>query len=63
MAVDMEEVLTRHGALARCLADIIQSHSGVKVFTEQEVPSLTRVVNAQKLNMLEWILSSTLTGQ
>ena len=29
----------RHAALARCLADIIQSHSGVKVFIEQEVPA------------------------
>ena len=37
----------RHAALARCLADIIQSHSGVKVFIEQEVPDLTRVVNEQ----------------
>ena len=36
-----------HAALARCLADIIQSHSGVKVFIEQEVPALTRVVNGQ----------------
>ena len=37
----------RHAALARCLADIIQSHSGVKVFIEQEVPALIRVVNRQ----------------
>ena len=37
----------RHAALARCLADIIQSHSGVKVFVEQEVLALTRVVNGQ----------------
>ena len=37
----------RHAALARCLADIIQSHSGVKVFVEQEVPALTCVVNGQ----------------
>ena len=37
----------RHAALARCLADIIQSHSGVKVFNEQEVPALNRVVNGQ----------------
>ena len=37
----------RHAALARCLADVIQSHSGVKVFVEQEVPALTRVVNGQ----------------
>ena len=35
----------RHAALARCLADIIHSHSGVRVFIEQEVPALTRVVN------------------
>ena len=32
----------RHAALARCVADVIQSHSGVKVFIEQEVPALTR---------------------
>ena len=37
----------RHAAVARCLADVIQSHSGVKVFVEQEVPALTRVVNGQ----------------
>ena len=37
----------RHAALARCVADVIQSHSGVKVFIEQEVPALTRVVNGQ----------------
>ena len=37
----------RHAALARCLADIIQTHSGVKVFIEQEVPALTRDVNGQ----------------
>ena len=37
----------RHAALARCLADIIHSHSGVKVFIEQEVPALARVVNGQ----------------
>ena len=36
----------RHAALG-CLADIIQSHSGVKVFIEQEVPALTRVVNGR----------------
>ena len=36
-----------HAALARCLADIIQSHNGVKVFVEQEVPALARVVNGQ----------------
>ena len=37
----------RHAAVGRCLADIIQSHSGAKVFIEQEVPALTRVVNGQ----------------
>ena len=36
-----------HAAVARCLADVIQSHSGAKVFIEQEVPALTRVVNCQ----------------
>ena len=36
-----------HAAVARCLADVIQSHSGAKVFIEQEVPALTRVVNGQ----------------
>ena len=37
----------RHAALARCLADIIQSHSGVKVFIEKKVPALTRIVHGQ----------------
>ena len=30
----------RHAAVGRCLADVIQSHSGAKVFVEQEVPAL-----------------------
>ena len=37
----------RHAAVARCLADVIQSHSGAEVFIEQEVLALTRVVNGQ----------------
>ena len=37
----------RHAAVGRCLADVIQSQSGAKVFIEQEVPALTRVVNGQ----------------
>ena len=37
----------RHAAVGRCLADVIQSHSGAKVFIEQEVLALTRVVNGQ----------------
>ena len=31
-----------------CLADVIHSHSGTKVFIEQEVPALTRVVNGRR---------------
>ena len=38
----------RHAAVARCLADVIHSHSGTKGFTEQEVPAITRVVNGQR---------------
>ena len=38
----------RHAAVARCLADVIHSHSGTKVFIEQEVPALPRVVNGQR---------------
>ena len=34
--------------MERCLADVIQSHSGTKVFVEQVVPALTRVVNGQR---------------
>ena len=37
----------RHAAVGRCLPDVIQSHSGAKVFIEQEVLALTRVVNGQ----------------
>ena len=37
----------RHAVVGRCLADVIQSHCGAKVFVEQEVPALTRVVNGQ----------------
>ena len=40
----------RHAAVGRCLADVIQSHSGAKVVIEQEVPALTRVVNGQTEN-------------
>ena len=38
----------RYGAGVRCPADVIHSHSGTKVFIEQEVPALTRVVNGQR---------------
>ena len=38
----------RHAAVARCFADVLHSHSGTKVFIEQEVPALTRVVNGQR---------------
>ena len=51
----------RHAALARCLADIIQSHSGVKVFIVQKYLPLP-LLSTDKLNTLEWILSSTLKG-
>ena len=37
----------RHAAVARRLADVIQSRSGAEVFIEQEVPALTRFVNGQ----------------
>ena len=37
----------RHAAVGRCLADVIQSHSGATVFIEQELTALTRVVNGQ----------------
>ena len=47
MAVDMDEVLIVDMQHWRCLADVIHSHSGTKVFIEQEVPALTRVVNGQ----------------
>ena len=34
--------------MARCIADVIQSHSGPKVYIEQAVPALTRIVNGQR---------------
>ena len=37
----------RHEAVGRCLADVIQSYSGVKVFIDQEVPALPRAVNGR----------------
>ena len=43
-----EGVDRRHTAVARCLADAIHSHSGTKVFIEQEVHALTRVGNGQR---------------
>ena len=41
MVVGMEQV-------PDVLADVIHSHSGTKVFIEQEVPAFTRVVTAQR---------------
>ena len=38
----------RPAAAVRCLADVIFSQSGAKVFIEQEVPALTRVVNGHR---------------
>ena len=35
----------RHAAVTRCLADVI--HNGTKVYIEQVIPALTRVVNGQ----------------
>ena len=37
----------RHAAVGKCRADVIQSQSGAKVFTEQEVPALTLVFNGE----------------
>ena len=34
--------------MARCPADAIHSHRDTKVFIEQEVPALTRIVNDQR---------------
>ena len=46
--VVMEKVLIAGMPLwGGCLANVIHSHSGAKVFIEQEVPALTRVVNGQ----------------
>ena len=36
-----------HAEVARCLADMIHSHNGTKVYIEQVIPSLTRVVDGQ----------------
>ena len=33
--------------MARCLADVIHPHSGTKVYIEQAVPALTKMVNGQ----------------
>ena len=38
----------RHAAEATYLADVIHSHSGTKVYIEQAVPALTRVMNGQR---------------
>ena len=34
-----------HAAVARCLADVIDSHNATKVYIEQAVPALTRTVD------------------
>ena len=52
----------RHAALARCLADIIQTHSGSKyLLNKKYLPSL--VLLTDKLNMLGWTLSLTFMVQ
>ena len=56
-----EGVDLRHAALACCYADVFQSHSGFKVFTEQEVLAFTRAVT-DRLITSGSILSSTLNG-
>ena len=53
----------RHAALARCLADVILSHSGAKVFIDQAVPALTRVRQPDRVSMHAWTSSSTSTDQ
>ena len=37
----------RHAAVARSFADVTHSHNGTKVYIEQAVPALTRMVNGQ----------------
>ena len=37
----------RHAAVARRFADVTHSHNGTKVYIEQAVPALTRLVNGQ----------------
>ena len=37
----------RHAAVARCLAGVIHSHNGTKVYIEKAIPALNRVVNGQ----------------
>ena len=51
----------RHAAEGRCFADVKQSHSGAKVFIEQEVPALKRVVNGRV--SMAWTSFSTSTVQ
>ena len=46
----------RRAAVARCLADVIHSHNGTKVYIEQSIPALTRVENGQ-VELHAWILS------
>ena len=51
----------RHAAVARCPADVIHSHSGSKIFIEQEVPAFTLVVNGQR-GLARMNLVSNLNG-
>ena len=37
----------QHAAVAGCLADVIHSHNGTKVYIEQSIAALTRAVNGQ----------------
>ena len=52
----------RHAELARCFADVIQSHNGSRYLLNKKYMPLP-VLSTDKLNTLEWILSSTFTGQ
>ena len=45
----------RHAAVTRCLADVMHSHNGTKVYIEQTIPAL--VLRIARSNTRAWILS------
>ena len=46
-SVDRLHTAVLHTAVGRCLVDVIQTHSGTKVYIEQTIPAIARVVNNQ----------------
>ena len=52
----------RHSALARCLADLITTHTGVKVHIEQSIPRLTHTKQNGQIELARMDIVVALRG-